>query len=746
MKTVSKKYLGLLIGGAIAAGLAITASLLPASFVQGETPPSKPENLSTEVRNDSVTIQWTEPKDLGGAKEVSDYIVEIRSEIQGTIYIDKVLATTLTVSKLSEDNYVVSVIAETEFGQSDESSVSLTIKPSEPTATPNTPLKFAYDEKLAEAENTLALTWEPPTKEDPAVDYFVVTLVNLKTNQKTTANIKTGGEASYTFAELYNGEYRVSLVAVSPDGAESDPALLSAKLSNGKDPSELPKPFTPQKLSYNEEIAKKGNVISLTWSPLAEKDPAVDMYTIVVLDEERKTSSTYTTTGDATSYATDTLANGKYSVSVYAVNANGVSSDAATVSVTLINGSNEVKLTISNITIDQSEKYDRATISWNTTLDSDSIVVYGPGRVYEKAKAYDPAETTKHSLQISDLFPCTIYSYQVRSSSSKLSSQASETGTFVTGGCVKQSAIQIYSTKVVEFKNLGETVNLINAKDEGKVVIEKPMTSAVESLVIQMKKLEVVETKDFEAEDRQLATQDIFDIKAYADESTIVSQFDESVTVTLNFVPSELSKDLNLETLAIWNSEDDGSTWQKLSGCYTTIDSVNDDGNVTCNTSQFSLFAIFGEPKPADNGGGGDNGGGNNGGGDNNNGGGTPTQPSSTTASGKLLAIANKSQPGTVVYEPFMNNLAIGMRNGEVLKLQILLNKLGYLVSEGGVGAPGYETEYFGPKTMAAVKKLQQDKRSEILEPAQIQNPTGFFGPYTRSYLNIILKQEAGIK
>ncbi|MBU0636620.1 hypothetical protein KKH16_00190 [Patescibacteria group bacterium] len=54
----------------------------------------------------------------------------------------------------------------------------------------------------------------------------------------------------------------------------------------------------------------------------------------------------------------------------------------------------------------------------------------------------------------------------------------------------------------------------------------------------------------------------------------------------------------------------------------------------------------------------------------------------------------------------------------------------GFWESEIGV------TSYFGPATKKAVMKFQNQYKTQILKPLGLSSPTGFFGPYTRKYLN----------
>jgi len=76
------------------------------------------------------------------------------------------------------------------------------------------------------------------------------------------------------------------------------------------------------------------------------------------------------------------------------------------------------------------------------------------------------------------------------------------------------------------------------------------------------------------------------------------------------------------------------------------------------------------------------------------------------------------------------SNLKMGMRGNDVKILQQLLINEGFWESEVGV------TSYFGSVTKKAVMKFQNQYKRQILEPLGLSGPTGFFGPYTRKYLN----------
>ena len=82
-------------------------------------------------------------------------------------------------------------------------------------------------------------------------------------------------------------------------------------------------------------------------------------------------------------------------------------------------------------------------------------------------------------------------------------------------------------------------------------------------------------------------------------------------------------------------------------------------------------------------------------------------------------------------------DLSSGSTGADVMKLQQFLNAdPDTRVAAAGAGSVGAETEYYGPATAAAVSKFQVKYRAEVLSPAGLVNPTGYFGPGSRAAAN----------
>ncbi|MEM9336959.1 MAG: hypothetical protein AAGA35_03835 [Patescibacteria group bacterium] len=84
-------------------------------------------------------------------------------------------------------------------------------------------------------------------------------------------------------------------------------------------------------------------------------------------------------------------------------------------------------------------------------------------------------------------------------------------------------------------------------------------------------------------------------------------------------------------------------------------------------------------------------------------------------------------------------DLTTGATGNDVMALQQFLNAdPDTRVAASGVGSAGAETDFFGGLTASAVSKFQVKYRSDVLSPAGLVNPTGYFGPSSRAKANML--------
>ncbi|MFA6601770.1 MAG: peptidoglycan-binding domain-containing protein, partial [Candidatus Paceibacterota bacterium] len=229
----------------------------------------------------------------------------------------------------------------------------------------------------------------------------------------------------------------------------------------------------------------------------------------------------------------------------------------------------------------------------------------------------------------------------------------------------------------------------------------------------------------------------------------LVSSFLEPITVTISYEIADIAG-ITESTLTIYRY--DGSSWHELDAC--SVDTTAK--TVTCTTTAFSTFAIFGDTVAA-------------------------AQASSesvtaavahssgTSASNRVsnllsmgfydlakavavqygINISPSGQAATVFQAPaisglqpivFTRTLKPGMIGNDVRDLQIFLNSQGFIVSSKGAGSPGHETTYFGPSTKAALIRYQNAYGDYILKPLGLKAGTGIFGKATREFVEGLKK------
>jgi len=106
-----------------------------------------------------------------------------------------------------------------------------------------------------------------------------------------------------------------------------------------------------------------------------------------------------------------------------------------------------------------------------------------------------------------------------------------------------------------------------------------------------------------------------------------------------------------------------------------------------------------------------------------------------------VLNAQNESAIPTPTFSPtpfsFQNNLKIGDNSQDVRQLQILLNDdASTRISDSGIGSKGQESTYFGALTQSAVMRFQAKYKKDVLDPYNVDQPTGFVGAGTRKKLN----------
>lgn len=376
-----------------------------------------------------------------------------------------------------------------------------------------------------------------------------------------------------------------------------------------------------------------------------------------------------------------------------------------------------------------------ATFTWTTDEDSSTKVEYGPGLSLgsDTTEQDVSPRVTSHSVTVSGLRACTTYFYRVVSTDARNNTVYGEPLSLTTAGCVSSSVAE--ASSVTNLDTAGGTV-MLQGGVESTATLLVPASFGADSAAFQIHSLandDVLPAISGPAGYTAIGDYS-YQLTAMTGVATALSSFAAPVRVTMTYAAADVIG-IDVSTLRIyrWN----GSAWNALSNC--TVNSVA--RSVTCQTSAFSVFTLFGQPPaaaaaPAPTAGTGSSGGyvaqv-------------TPTASPTTSPVPAITPVPPATPTPVVTSTPrFARTLKLGSEGDDVLLLQRFLNYLGFRVSLEGAGSPGSETSYFGAFTESAVKRFQENFARDILAPYGLTSGTGIVGERTRSLLNHFLSSSA---
>jgi hypothetical protein len=419
-----------------------------------------------------------------------------------------------------------------------------------------------------------------------------------------------------------------------------------------------------------------------------------------------------------------------------------------------------------------------ATITWSTDQLTSSQVVYGSDTSYASSTSISDsaADTgvTNHSVALTNLVSCTNYNYKVVSTFFGGATATSSANSFTTSGCAGGASV-ISQTQSTVTSGAGGTVSHTEGNNTMSVTMPVGFstTTAVDVQIKALSGTTVIASIGKPSANLSSVGSSVFDVKALVGSGTTLDSFSSALTITMGYADADIGS-LDETSFLIYHYHN--NAWEALSGC-----SVNASANtVTCTTTNFSEFSIFGSAvvsTPVGSGGG-------------------ILYPgwsslrgaasgvsiatstvisTSTTSSISFSAVSSTIttplppeensiiSTSTVFVETppvevlpanpvrarpnftyvFKRTLHLGSRGEDVKQLQKFLNNHGYTVAKKGNGSPGREITYFGVGTRAALMRFQADHAKEILVPQRIKRPTGIFANGSRRYINKIIAEEA---
>ncbi len=371
-----------------------------------------------------------------------------------------------------------------------------------------------------------------------------------------------------------------------------------------------------------------------------------------------------------------------------------------------------------------------ATITWTTNEASDSQVNFSPVSTFIASSTLDATLKTSHSVTLTSLKPCAKYFFRVRSLDASRNPVVSSTGTFRTTGCT--GGAPVLSDAESAITSSGGSVSLLSSGKGLALTVPPSFASTTNSAYFQIKQLSKADfiSSAGSPTNKTAVGNYVYNLASLPNSTSTLSSFDSSLTVTITYDDSDVS---NMDESTLRIHRYDGSSWNELSGC-----SVNSASNtVTCSTTRFSDFVLFGETSSSS--------GSNNVDNDTQpavpmSGTGTwrrqnavvaNQRPSNPMTLGSFIEIlislgvipADKAAEARAIItastEPklFARDLQLHDRGEDVKALQNFLISKGYLSSGNNIGI-------FGPMTLSALKKYQ----ASVGLPA-----TGYFGPRTRT-------------
>jgi hypothetical protein len=348
-------------------------------------------------------------------------------------------------------------------------------------------------------------------------------------------------------------------------------------------------------------------------------------------------------------------------------------------------------------------------ITWTTNEAGATIVDYGLTNSYgtSTTETNTSSRVLNHNVTLPSLFACTTYHYRVRSKDAAQNQGASTNKTFTTAGCTGGSEVTSESATSITGATGGtSTLSEISLNIPG---------GATGDAVYQIKALNksTVLGSAGSPTGRTTVGNSVFDLKALTGTGTATTSFSNPIEVTLSYQDGDVI-DMEESSLVIYRY--DGTDWYSLAPC--TVDT--NLNTVTCSTSNFSVFGLFGTP-PVSSG----------------SSGSRSSSAKAQLAFAEYYAQKNAEATPTPdtqntcsANQTLTQNLRAPSRNGvfnsytqgivtEAAILQGHLNRLGF--------NSGPEDGIIGPLTEGAIKRMQTFLGTI---------PDGYVGPITRGLLN----------
>ncbi len=227
-------------------------------------------------------------------------------------------------------------------------------------------------------------------------------------------------------------------------------------------------------------------------------------------------------------------------------------------------------------------------VSFTTDDLGTTQVEFGPSTAYGSTTPIinTSPKVTSHSITLSGLASCALYNYRVKSANDT-STTTSPNYTFITDDCTGMAS----STATTAGTASTTATSTVSLSTISLSIPPDFATTSAATTTFQAVKLEPTAffASSSVPEGQKSASLDVFHLTALTSATTTLTTFTAPITVTLSYDPNNLVG-IDQSTLKIYRYDE--GMWNVLSNC--TRDPVAH--TVTCETTHFSDFTLFGSP------------------------------------------------------------------------------------------------------------------------------------------------------
>ena len=317
-------------------------------------------------------------------------------------------------------------------------------------------------------------------------------------------------------------------------------------------------------------------------------DPASGLYQMMISEDSDYPGASWESYNPTKDF---TLSIGDSTKTVYIKFKDNANNESTSSSDTIV--LDTTSLTISSVS--SAPTSSGATITWTTNEDSSSLVDYGLTNLYGSTTPETDTSTRvqSHSVVLSGLVDCSTYHYRVRSKDYALNETIDSDNTFTTTGCTGLATVDSQTASAITTV-AGGSVNLLS--DSKGIRLSVPPSFAGCDANFQIKQLDKTATivTTSTPTDYSIIGSYLYDLKALTGIGTTISTFDNPSTITMTYGASDVSG-IDETSLKIYRF--DGSIWNLLTDCTVTTSTKT----VSCTTTHFSVFGLFGQPTTTNN-------------------------------------------------------------------------------------------------------------------------------------------------